>query len=130
MTRLYNKSKSKISLKEGSRPIALKCRHVVHALRPLVEKEIDHLVNLGHLEPVDVSEWATLIVPVLKGNGQIRVCGDFKMTLNPCIIEDKYAFHTIDEIFAELQGGISFTELDLMLICSFPSMRAAQIYLR
>ncbi|XP_015608312.1 uncharacterized protein LOC107274076, partial [Cephus cinctus] len=62
---------------------------------------------------VDVSEWATPIVPVFKSNGNIRICGDFKMTLNPHIIMDIYPLHTIDDIFAKLQNGDTFTELDL-----------------
>ncbi|EFN87973.1 hypothetical protein EAI_00158, partial [Harpegnathos saltator] len=40
---LYNKSKSKMYLKDDARPIALKCRHVAHALKPLIEEEIDRL---------------------------------------------------------------------------------------
>lgn len=110
---LYNKGKTVIHLKENTRPIALKCSHVAHALKPPLEKEIDRLVSLGHLVPADVSEWATPIVPVLKSNGLIRICGNFKLTLNQFIIIDKYPLHTIDEIFAKLQGGISFSELDM-----------------
>lgn len=110
---LYNKSKTKIYLKKNTRPIALKCRHVAHALRPLIDQEIDRLVALGHLKPVDVSEWATPIVPVFKSNKKIRICGDFKLTVNPNIIMDIYPLHTIDDIFAKLQGGNTFTELDL-----------------
>ena len=77
-------------------------------LRPLIEKELDRLVELGHLEPVEISEWTTPIVPVFKSNGKIRICGDFKLTLNPFIIIDKYPLHTIDEVFASLQGGHNF----------------------
>ena len=60
-----------------------------------------------------LSEWAMLIIWALKGNGHIRVCGEFIITLNPYIILKKYLFHTIDEIFAVLQGGDEFTELDM-----------------
>ena len=76
-----------------------------HALKFKVEKEIERLVSLGHLKPVNVSEWATPIVSVLNGNGEVRICGDFKLTLNPNVIIDKYPLHTIDDIFAKLQGG-------------------------
>ncbi|KAL7297103.1 hypothetical protein TKK_0009525 [Trichogramma kaykai] len=110
---MYNKSLTKIHLRENVHPVALKCRHVVHTLKPLVEKEIEKLVKLKHLKPVQVLEWATPIVPVLKGNGEIRICGDFKLTLNPNIIIDKYPLHSIDDIFTKLQGGVEFTELDL-----------------
>lgn len=91
----------------------MKCRNVAHAIRPLVEKELTKLIELGHLKAIDVSEWATPIVPIFKSNGQIRICGDFKLTLNPFVIIDNYPLHTIDDIFTKLQGGKSFSELDL-----------------
>lgn len=65
------------------------------------------------MQPVEVSEWATPIVAVFKSNGNIRICGDFKMTVSPHIVADRYPLHTIDEIFSVLQGGQSFSELDL-----------------
>ena len=34
---MYNKSTTKIHLKENTRPVALKCRHVAYALKPLYE---------------------------------------------------------------------------------------------
>ena len=38
----------------------------------------------GILEPVMHSEWALPIVVVPKTDGRYRVCGDFKVILNPC----------------------------------------------
>ena len=108
---MYNKSTTKIHIKENTRPVALKCRHLAHALKSTVEKEIERLVTLGHLKPVNVSEWATPIVPVLKGNEEVRICGDFKLTLNPNVIIDKYPLHTIDDIFAKLQRGGGYFSL-------------------
>lgn len=68
---------------------------------------------MGHLEPVDVSKWATPIVPLLKGKIQISICGDFKITVNPCIIMNNCPLHSIDDICSKLQGGKTFTEWDL-----------------
>ncbi|CAB0031160.1 unnamed protein product [Trichogramma brassicae] len=61
---LYNKSKVKIYLRDDAKPIALKARHVPHALKPRVEEEINRLIELGHLERVESSKWATPIVPI------------------------------------------------------------------
>ena len=33
-------------------------------------------------ELVKTSEWATRVVPVVKGDGSVRICGDFKVRIN------------------------------------------------
>ncbi|XP_029156062.1 uncharacterized protein K02A2.6-like [Nylanderia fulva] len=126
----YNKSKTKLHLREGAHPVALKCNSVAHALKPLVENELDRLLELGHIEPVEISEWATPIIPVFKSNNSIRLCGNFKLTLNPFLIMDKYPLHTIDEIFSSLQGGALFSELDLKhAYMQFPVAEECRQYL-
>jgi hypothetical protein len=59
----------------------------------------------GTLTKVNHSEWATPIVPVLKKNGDIRICGDFKVTVNPVLKVDQYPLPKIDDSFAKLAGG-------------------------
>ncbi|KAG8173933.1 hypothetical protein JTE90_006023 [Oedothorax gibbosus] len=48
-----------------------------HWLRTLIKKLID-LKKLGLIEPVETSDWATPIVPIVKPDGSIRICGDLK----------------------------------------------------
>ena len=55
------------------------------ASRELVETEIDCLVSEGIIKPVEFSEWASEVVPVIKGSGKTRLCGNFKPTVNPCL---------------------------------------------
>ena len=68
---LYNKKKIKLYLKDGTKPITLRPRHIPFALKDKVEREKERLVSLGHLERVESSEWATPTVPVLKSNCQV-----------------------------------------------------------
>ncbi|KMQ85654.1 hypothetical protein RF55_15657 [Lasius niger] len=103
----------RLTLKENAKPVALKVRHVAFALRDKVEAELTRLISLGHLEKAEVSEWATPIVPILKSDGSVRICGDFKLTVNPCLVIDRHPLPLIDEIFANLQGGKTFSQLDL-----------------
>ena len=53
------------------------------------------------------------IVPVLKGDGRVRICGDYKVTVNRFARLDKYRIPRIEELFASLAGGQTFTKLDL-----------------
>ncbi|XP_049268704.1 uncharacterized protein K02A2.6-like [Rhipicephalus sanguineus] len=103
----------KLYKKEGAVPRFLKARPVPFALRKAVSAEIDRLVQQGILSPVSVSEWAAPVVPVVKKNGDIRLCGDFKLTVNPATHLEQYPLPKVDDIFAALYGGEVFTTLDL-----------------
>ncbi|KHJ44154.1 reverse transcriptase [Trichuris suis] len=74
---------------------------------------LDNLVNQGILKPVRHSKWATPIVPVLKRNGELRVCGDYRATVNASTKKDTYPLPTVTELMAALAGGVLFTKLDL-----------------
>ena len=96
----------KLDIKPDSKPKFLKARPVPYAIRPKVEADLDALVKDGVLAPVSVSEWATPIVPVLKKDGSIRICGDFKVTHNPVLLVTH-----IDDLFAGLAGGQKFSKI-------------------
>ena len=53
------------------------------------------------------------IVPVLKSDGTVRICGDYKVTVNKATKLDKYPIPRIDDLFASLSGGKTFSKLDL-----------------
>jgi hypothetical protein len=78
---------------------------VAYSLRNKIKKELVRLEKEGTLTKVNHSEWATPIVPVLKKNGDIRICGDFKVTVNPVLKVDQYPLPKIEDIFAKLAGG-------------------------
>ena len=80
---------------------------------PKIEKELNNLESQGIITKVDSSKWATPIVPVVKGNGDIRICGDFKVTVNQAIKVHKYPLPWIEDIFAKLSNGKMFSKLDL-----------------
>ena len=58
-------------------------------------------------------DWAAPIVPVVKPNGRVRICGNFKLTVNKVAKLDTYPLPKIDDLFSQLAGGKSFTKLDL-----------------
>ena len=49
-----------------------------------MEAELDRLVAEGTLKPLDYSDWAALTVAMVKSDQKsIRICDDFKVTVNP-----------------------------------------------
>ena len=90
-----------------------KARSVPFALREKVEVELERLQQEGIIEPVQFSDWAAPIVPVMKSDGSVRICGDYKVTINRAAKLDKYPIPRIDELFASLSGGKRFSKLDL-----------------
>lgn len=100
-------------LKERAVPKFVKARPVPYALRNKVTEELDRLVSEGVLSPVASSEWATPLVPVVKRNGGIRLCADFKVTLNSACHTELYPLPRIEDIFANLGEGEVFSTIDL-----------------
>ena len=83
------------------------------ALKAKVEKELDRQVKLGIIQKVDVSEWGTPIVPAVKPSGALRLCGDYKVTVNHQLLVNQYPLPHPEELFAALNGGQKFTTVDL-----------------
>ena len=95
-------------------PRFCKSRPVPYAIRPKVEEELERLVKEGTLEPVQFSDWATPIVTVVKSDKtSVRICGDFKQTVNPVARLDRYPIPRVDDLFATLAGGRVFSKIDL-----------------
>ena len=81
---------AELKVKENAPPQYFKPRTVPFALRDKVEAEIQRLEKEGVLRKVESSDWATPILPVLKPDGTVRICGDFKVTLNQYLDVPEY----------------------------------------
>lgn len=53
-----------------------------YAIRGKLDQELERLQNEGIISLVDFSDWAVPVVPVIKRDGSVRVCGYYKMTVN------------------------------------------------
>uniref|UniRef100_A0A1X7V1G4 Reverse transcriptase domain-containing protein n=1 Tax=Amphimedon queenslandica TaxID=400682 RepID=A0A1X7V1G4_AMPQE len=96
-----------------STPIFHKACLVPYALKAKVEAELDHLQEHGIIKPVCFADWAAPIVPVIKRDGSIRICGDYKVTANRVTKLDKYPLPHIEDLLASLSDGTNFSKLDL-----------------
>ena len=110
----FNKDVAKIALKSDNvTPKFIRCRPLPYALKEKVEEELNRLLKMNVIAPVDYSAWATPIVPVMKSNGTIRLCCDFKITINPYLEIPEYPLPRPEELFAKLSGGNEFSKIDL-----------------
>ena len=105
--------KADLLLKKDVKPVFKKARPVPFSLKEVVEKELDRLTKDGIMAPVMHSEWASPIVVVPKTDGRVRICGDYKVSVNPVLDVDQYPLPNIEDIFATLSGGAYFSKLDL-----------------
>ena len=76
------------------------------------EEELDRFVQEGVLEPVQFAEWAAPIVPVVKPDRSMRVCGDLKLTMNKASQLDRYPIPKAEDLFATWLVA-SFSKLDM-----------------
>ena len=78
-----------------------------------MEAALKKLEADGVIKPVQFSQWVAPIVPVLKPDGSVRICGDYKVTLNQAAKTDTYPLPKIEDLFTSLCGGKLFSKMDL-----------------
>ncbi|XP_059227060.1 uncharacterized protein K02A2.6-like isoform X2 [Stomoxys calcitrans] len=102
-----------LKLQEGAKPAFLKERQVPFALREKVEQELDTLENEGIISKVNTSNWGSPLVVIPKPDGNVRLCVDYKLCVNPQLEPAHYPIKRIDEIFNTLKNSKYFCKLDL-----------------
>lgn len=96
-----------------SNPVFLKARSVPLAMRERIENELDRLLKNDIIEKISYSDWGSPIVPVVKKDGSIRICGDYSATINKESKLEPYPIPTLDNLLLKLSNGKRFTKLDL-----------------
>ena len=81
---------AKLHVNDNVKPCFYRARAVPHALKVKVEQALQQLMDQKVIETVSMSDWAAPIVPVLKPDGSIRICGDYKVTINKAAKQDVY----------------------------------------
>lgn len=101
------------TLKKNAKPIYCKPQKLPYELIPAADRCIDRLVEENILEKVDISEWGTPAVYIEKPDGSLRLCGNYKLTLNKQLENICYQIPTIEDIFQKMENGAYYCKLDL-----------------
>ena len=88
-----------ITMKSNVKPIFVKARRVPYALKVQVEKELDKLETHGVIKKTDKSSWASPIVVVPKSDNAVRICGDYKATINQSVEDEPYVLPTTQDLY-------------------------------
>ena len=84
--------------KPDTTPKVYSARQPPCALREAIEEELSRLQRVGIVGPVDRSDWATPIVPVRKRDGTVRICADYKITVNKVCNGDNHPIPRTEDL--------------------------------
>ena len=79
--RLLQDASAKLYVNIEAAPKFFRARPVPYQLKDEIIVEFRRLQDLGIITPVQHSEWAALIVPVMKRDSSMRLCGDYKVSV-------------------------------------------------
>ncbi|XP_044741936.1 uncharacterized protein K02A2.6-like [Chrysoperla carnea] len=105
--------KVSLKLREKTVPCYFRQREVPYALRDKVEKELDNLEEQGIISKVQASDWGSPLVIIPKADQTVRLCVDYKLAVNKCLVNDNYPIRQVTEIFDSLRDSKYFCRLDL-----------------
>lgn len=91
-------------------PIRSKAYPLPYAMREMVDKELDTMLQMGIIEPSNAA-FASPIVMVRKPDGSNRVCVDYRK-VNKVTVFDPEPMPRMEDIFAELAGSNYFSKFD------------------
>ena len=100
---------AKLYVDSEAMPSCFKPCTVPLALRGKVDKVLDRLQAQGVIIPVELSDWAAPIVPVLKANGEVRICGYYKLTANTAAKTDQYLIPNIEDLYSKLACDVVYS---------------------
>ena len=102
----------KHSINTGDHPPVRSSPYSISAARMQgVQDEVDQLLKLGIIVPSQ-SPWTSPIVPIVKSDGSIRMCVDYRK-LNNVTVPDPYYIPIIDELILKVAESRFLSKLDM-----------------
>lgn len=106
------KGKLYLEIDKSVTPVALPVRKGPFAVKEPLKQELERLVKIGILQPVDVpTDWISSMVVIKKSNGKIRLCIDPK-PLNKALRRNHFPLPVIDDLLPLLTNAKVFSVVD------------------
>jgi hypothetical protein len=100
-----------ITLKEEIKPFRQKLRQMNPKLAPLVQQELQKMLEAGIIAQTRHSSWCSNLVVARKKNGKIRICIDFR-NLNIAYTKDHYPLPKMKTLLQRVIGSGMISMLD------------------
>jgi hypothetical protein len=100
-----------IPLKEGTKPFRQKLSQLNPKLAPLVQQELQKMLEAGIIQQTRYSSWCSNLVVARKKNGKIRICIDFR-NLNIACTKDNYPLPKMETLLQRVTGSGMISMLD------------------
>ena len=84
---------------------------VPFVIRSKYDEALEKLVAEDIIEKVEHSEWASPTVPIVKPNGDLRICGDYLG--NKFSVMEQYPIPSLEELLCKLSRGTRLTKTGL-----------------
>lgn len=102
-----------IAIDKSVTPICQPYRRVPIPLENKINDKIDKLVKQDIIEPVDkASSWVSPLVPILKADGDVRLCVDMRCA-NKAILRENHPLPTMTQLLPKLHKACVFSKLDI-----------------
>lgn len=102
-----------ISVDPNVKPVIQPLRRAPIALQDQISDKIQELLELDIIEPVKGPiTWQSPLVPVLKGNGDLRLCIDMRRA-NEAILRENHPLPTFEDLLPLIRNARMFSRLDL-----------------
>lgn len=106
----------KITLKLDAKPMKQIPYYLNPKYREKVRKELDKMLEVEIIEPVEESDWVSLIVvQEKKKKDEIRICIDLRK-LNDVCVHDPFPTPFIDEVLESVGGKEAYSFIDGFLV--------------
>ncbi|KAK2444202.1 hypothetical protein QL285_015246 [Trifolium repens] len=99
----------KLPIKAGKKPVKQLPRRFAPEFMSKIKEEIERLLKSKFIKAARYVEWLANIVPVIKKNGTLRVCIDFR-DLNNATPKDEYAM-PVAEMLIDSAAGFEFLSM-------------------
>lgn len=102
-----------VHLEIEASPVFCKSRAVPHGLREPVRAALQKLQADSIISPIGSSQWATPIVTPIKSDGNVRICGDYKVSVNSHLLKKASTTCEPETLFIQLKDKKYFSKIDL-----------------